>query len=39
MVSTAPGAGSPDSQVGVFAFLEGGDAFEAREPPRRIDTH
>jgi aminoglycoside phosphotransferase family enzyme/predicted kinase len=39
MAMASPGAGSPDSQVDVVAFLEGGDAFEAREAPRRIDTH
>jgi aminoglycoside phosphotransferase family enzyme/predicted kinase len=39
MATASPGASSPNSQVDVIAFLEGGDAFEAREAPRRIDTH
>jgi aminoglycoside phosphotransferase family enzyme/predicted kinase len=39
MVTASPGTRSADSQVNVVAFLESGDAFEAREAPRRIDTH
>jgi aminoglycoside phosphotransferase family enzyme/predicted kinase len=39
MATASPGAGSPDSQIDIVAFLERGDAFGAREAPRRIDTH
>ena len=39
MATASSGAGPPDSQVEVLAFLEGGQAFGAREAPRRIDTH
>jgi aminoglycoside phosphotransferase family enzyme/predicted kinase len=39
MATPSPVAGSPDSQADVIAFLEGGEAFEKRKAPRRIDTH
>ena len=39
MATASPGTSPADSQVDVLAFLEGGDAFGAREAPRRIDTH
>lgn len=39
MATASPGTSSMDSQVDVVAFLEAGDAFEARDAPHRIDTH
>jgi aminoglycoside phosphotransferase family enzyme/predicted kinase len=39
MATAPPGTTSADSQVDVVAFLESGDAFEAREARHRIDTH
>lgn len=39
MSTTSPGAGSPDTQLEILAFLESGNAFDARAAPRRIDTH
>lgn len=38
MATASPGAGSPEPQADVVAFLEQGTAFEA-VAPRRIDTH
>ncbi len=39
MATALPGAGLPDSQADVIAFLEGGEAFKKSKAPRRIDTH
>ena len=39
MATASSGVGSRDSQADVIAFLAGGDAFEERKAPRRIDTH
>ena len=39
MVTASPEAALLESQVDVLAFLDRGDAFGAREAPRRIDTH
>jgi aminoglycoside phosphotransferase family enzyme/predicted kinase len=39
MATASSGTSSADSQDDVVAFLESGDAFEAREVPHRIDTH
>lgn len=38
MATAPPGAGSPEPQADVVAFLQQGAAFE-RGAPRRIDTH